>query len=223
MASDMFSSGLTIRDLLTMLVGAWRTLQMTAVAGLAATILGMLLGLLKLKGGPIGRSLIDGVTDLMRSIPLLVLVTLIYSGFAVLRIPLSVFGAGSLALALFGAGYVAEVTRGAVKAIPMPLRRGARGLGMTPTQEFRYIVVPLAVRQGFPAWLGIMLGIVKDTSVVAVIGYVELLKTTQIIVVRTQDPLPPLALAALFYFLICFPLSLAGRRLENILNKGSAR
>ena len=92
---------------------------------------------------------------------------------------------------------------------------------MTARQEYAYVVLPLGVRQAFPSWLGLMLGIVKDTSVVAVIGYAELLKATQTIITRTQDPLPLLTLAACFYFVICFPLSMVGGYFERSLKKRS--
>lgn len=200
--------------------GAWRTIQMTAAAALFATILGLLLGLLRLNPYASVRRGVEASTDVLRCVPLLVLVTLIYSGAAILKIPMGVFMAGTVALGLFAAGYVSEIVREAVLAVPLNLRKAARGLAMTRTQEFWYVVFPLGIRQGFPSWLGVMLGIVKDTSVVAVIGYIELLRATQNIITRTQDPLPLLALSAVFYVVICFPLSLAGRNLERILNRG---
>lgn len=220
MASDMFASGITWQDYLVMAEGAMRTILMTVSAGLLATGAGILLGFLKLSRGAWARSVIDSVTDVMRCVPLLVQVTLLYSGFAIAGAPISVFAAGTLALGLFAGGYISEIVRESVIAVPDNLRRAARGLGMTRSQEYRYVVVPLGVRQGFPSWLGIVLGIIKDTSVVAVIGYIDLLRATQTIITRTQDPLPLLSLAAVFYFAICFPLSLVGRRFERVLNKG---
>ncbi|XBS70334.1 amino acid ABC transporter permease [Acerihabitans sp. KWT182] len=220
MQNDMFASGITPHDYWMMMEGAWRTLLMTAAASLLATVLGTFLGLLRLSSWRIIRHSIEASTDIMRCVPLLVLVTLIYSGAAILGIPMNVFMAGTLALGIFAAGYVSEIVSESVQAVPINLRKAARGLAMTGIQEFIYVIFPLGVRQGFPSWLGIMLAIVKDTSVVAVIGYIELLRATQNIITRTQDPLPLLTLAAIFYFVICFPLSMAGRYLEGILNKG---
>jgi polar amino acid transport system permease protein len=219
----MFASGITSQDYWLMAEGAWRTMLMTLSAGLLATLLGMLLGFLKLTPWVWIRHALDNATDVLRCVPLLVQVTLVYAGFAVIGAPISAFSAGTLALGLFAAGYISEIVRESVLAVPHNLRRAARGLGMTPAQEYRYVVVPLGIRQGFPSWLGIVLGIIKDTSVVAVIGYIELLRATQNIITRTQDPLPLLTLAALFYFVICFPLSLVGRRFERIINRGAAQ
>jgi His/Glu/Gln/Arg/opine family amino acid ABC transporter permease subunit len=223
MNNDMFASGIAPQDYLLMLEGAGRTMLMTLSAGLLSTVVGILLGLLKLGRRKWVRWIIDGITDIMRSVPLLVQVTLIYSGFAILGTPISAFLAGTIALGLFAAGYISEVVREAVLAVPVTLRRAARGLAMTQRQEYLHVVIPLGIRQGFPSWLGIVLGIVKDTSVVAVIGYIELLRATQNIITRTQDPLPMLSLAAVFYFAICFPLSILGRRLERRFNAGSAQ
>ena len=222
MAPDMFAAGITVQDYLLMAEGAWRTILMTISAGVLATLLGSILGLLKLTRWRWVRHSLDNTTDVLRCVPLLVQVTLVYAGFAVLGSPISAFTAGTLALGLFAAGYISEIVRESVLAVPSNLRRAARGLGMTSAQEYRYIVVPLGIRQGFPSWLGIVLGIIKDTSVVAVIGYIELLRATQNIITRTQDPLPLLSLAALFYFAICFPLSMVGRRFERMLNRGAA-
>ncbi|ABL69138.1 amino acid ABC transporter permease [Paracoccus denitrificans] len=223
MPPDMFASGISPQDYWLMAEGAWRTILMTLSAGVLATLLGVALGLLKLMPWRGLRHLLDTVTDSLRCVPLLVQVTLIYSGLAVLGFRISAFTAGTVALGLFAAGYISEVVREAVQAVPGNLRRAARGLGMTRFQEYWYVILPLGIRQGFPSWLGIILGIVKDTSVVAVIGYVELLRATQNIITRTQDPLPLLSLAAVFYFLICFPLSMLGRRLEHMMNGGAVR
>ncbi len=219
--SDMFATGITARDYWTMVEGAWRTILMTLTAGVLATGVGFVFGFLKLVPNRAALVVVDTVVDALRCVPLLVQVTLIYSAFAISGNAISAFSAGTLALGFYAGGYISEVVREAILAVPRPLRRAARGLGMTAPQEYLFVVLPLGIRQGFPSWLGIILGIIKDTSVVAVIGYVELLKATQIIIARTQDPLPLLTLAACFYFVICFPLSMVGRHLERMLQKRS--
>lgn len=219
--NDMFSTGITPHDYWMMAVGGWKTIQMTLVAGLLATVLGVLLGLLKMTSIRAVRIVTDALVDILRCIPLLVQVTLIFAFFAVLGAPISAFMAGTIALTLFSGGYISEVVKDAIASVPVNLRRASRGLGMTRRQEYLHIVMPLGVRQAFPTWLGLMLGIVKDTSVVAVVGYTELLKATQTIITRTQDPLPLLSLAACFYFFICFPLSMVGSYFERSLKKRS--
>lgn len=66
----------------------------------------------------------------------------------------------------------------------------------------RYIVLPLGARAVVPAWIGLLIGLVKDTSLIAVIGYIELLRAGQIIITRTQEPRQVLSGAGLFYFVI---------------------
>lgn len=213
-------SGVQWTDYILMVQGAWRTIQMMVAAAALATVLGFILGCLKLANIFLIRAAVDTLTDLVRSVPLLVKVTLLYSGLNILGFSVGVFVSGTLALALSSGCYISEIVRDAFLSVPVTLRKAARGLGMTTAQEFRYVVIPLGIRQAFPSWLGIVLGIVKDTSVVAVIGYVELLKATQIIIIRTQEPMPLLATAAAFYFCICFPLSLLGRGLERYFTRG---
>lgn len=213
-------SGIQWSDYLLMLEGAWRTIQMTANAAVVATLLGFVLGCLKLANIQVVRLAVNALTDVVRCVPLLVKVTIIYAGLNILGLSVSIFAAGTFALGLSSGSYISEVVRDAFLSVPVAMRRAARGLGMTIAQEYRYVVIPLGIRQAFPSWLGIILGIVKDTSVVAVIGYIELLKATQNIITRTQDPMPLLATAAVFYFCICFPLSLLGRRLELRFARG---
>ena len=92
------------------------------------------------------------------------------SFIAILGFPLSAFVAGAITLTLYIGGYVAEVVTGGIEAVPVTTRRAARSLGMTYLQDFFHIVVPIGTKAVFPAWIGLMLGLMKDTSLIAVIG-----------------------------------------------------
>jgi hydroxyproline transport system permease protein len=77
------------------------------------------------------------------------------------------------------------------------------------------IVFPIALRVGLPAWTGLALGLMKDSSLVLWIGVIELLRSSQIVVTRTQEPLLVLAIAGAIYFAISFPIGRAGAWLER--------
>ena len=100
-------------------------------------------------------------------------------------------------------------------AVPSTTRRAARSLGMTWLQDLRHIVFPIALRVSLPSWVGLTLGVMKDTALVLWIGIVELLRASQVIVTRIQEPLLVLMLCGLIYFLMSYPISRLGAYLES--------
>ena len=83
---------------------------------------------------------------------------------------------------------MAFVFRGGLDSVETVTRRAARSLGMTYFQDLRYIVFPIGLRAILPSWTGVALGVLKDSALVSVIGYVELLRASQILITRTQQP-----------------------------------
>jgi polar amino acid transport system permease protein len=100
-------------------------------------------------------------------------------------------------------------------AVPGTTRRAARSLGLSWWQDLRYIVFPNALRVSLPSWTGLVLGVLKDTALVLWIGIVELLRASQVVVTRIQEPLLVLSLCGLIYFLMSFPISRLGAHLEG--------
>lgn len=210
-------TGLSWGDLAFMALGAWRTLALTFWSALFGTALGLLAGVARAAAPLPFRLLVAAYIDVVRSVPLLIQFILTSAAAAVLGRPLDPFAVGVLVLSLYMGGYVAEVVRGGIVAVPPLTRRAARSLGLTWLQDLRHVVLPLGARAVLPAWIGLVLGLVKDTSLIAVIGYIELLRASQIIITRTQEPLLVLTGAGLFYFLLCYPVSRLSGRLERKL------
>ena len=102
-----------------------------------------------------------------------------------------------------------------VLAVPPNLRRAARSLGMSYSQDLRYIVLPIATRVAFPGWLNLVLSVMKDTALVMWIGIVELLRASQTIVTRIQEPLLVLCIAGLIYYVMSLVVAQLGARLEK--------
>jgi len=211
--SPVFTS-LSWSDLRFMAEGATRTLNLTFWSSIFGTFLGILIGVIR-ASWPVFLSPIFGVyVDVLRSVPLLIQFILINAALAVVGHPQAPVIVGVLVLSLYMAAYVSEVVRGGISSVPLLTRRAARSLGLTWLQDMCHIVLPLGTRAVFPAWVGLVIGLVKDTSLIAVIGYIELLRAGQIIITRTQEPLLVLSGAGLFYFLICYPVSRLSTRLE---------
>lgn len=214
METSIVFTGLSWKDLWFLIDGAGRTLNLTLWSSILGTLLGVAVGTARATW-PTAISVIFGVyVDVVRSVPLLIQFILINAAMAVAGYPQPAVTVGILVLTLYMAAFVSEVVRGGIAAVPLLTRRAARSLGLSWLQDMRYIVLPLGVRAVLPAWIGLVIGLVKDTSLIAVIGYIELLRAGQIIITRTQEPLFVLSGVGLFYFLICYPVSRLSMRLE---------
>lgn len=210
----MFFTSLTATDLLFMLQGAWVTLQLTAAAMLLGTLSGLLFGLLR-AGLPRASLPLAWLLDLFRSVPLLIQFVLFNSLKSIAGLDISAFAIGCLVLGIYAAAFCSEIVRSGVQAVPANLRRAARSLGMSQWQDLRYVVLPLATRVSFPGWLNLALSVMKDTALVMWIGIFELLRTSQTVVTRIQEPLLVLCIAGLIYYVMSLGVARLGARLEK--------
>ena len=212
----MFDTALTAADLVFLAKGAGMTLLVTAIAVVLGTILGILFGVFRYQVGPWWAAPLTFVLDVFRSIPLLIQLVLANAFMGmVLRWQLSGFTVACGVLTMYTAAYCAEIVRGGIEAVPMTTRRAARSLGLNWGQDMVNIVMPLATRVALPSWIGLALGVMKDSALVYVVQVTELLKSTQILITRLQEPLFLLLICGAFYFLISFPLARLGGYLER--------
>ena len=202
-------------DLLFMLHGAGVTLALTFWAVLGGTLMGLVFGVLRTVAPWWINAALGAVLDVFRSIPLLIQFILANSFKSIIGLDISAFTVACVMLAFYTSAYCAEIVRAGVLAVPATTRRAARSLGMTWWQDLRHIVFPMALRVALPSWTGLTLGVMKDTALVLWIGIVELLRASQVIVTRIQEPLLVLTLCGLIYFLMSFPISRLGAYLET--------
>jgi polar amino acid transport system permease protein len=202
-------------DLVFMLEGAGVTLALTFWAVLGGTLLGLMLGLLRAVSPWWINAALGAVLDVFRSVPLLIQFVLANSFKSIVGINASAFTVACVMLALYTSAYCTEIVRAGVLAVPATTRRASRSLGMTYWQDLRYIVFPIALRVSLPPWTGLTLGVMKDTALVLWIGIVELLRASQVVVTRIQEPLVVLSICGLIYFLMSFPISRLGAYLET--------
>ncbi|VDC33586.1 amino acid ABC transporter permease [Pseudogemmobacter humi] len=212
----MFDTALTVNDLILLAKGAGMTLLVTAISVFFGTILGIVFGVVRYQIGPWWAAPMTFVLDIFRSIPLLIQLVLANAFLtAVLKLKMSGFAVACGVLSLYTAAYCAEIVRGGIESVPLTLRRAARSLGMSWGQDMRNIVLPLATRVALPSWIGLALGVMKDSALVYIVQVVELLKSTQILITRLQEPLFLLMICGMFYFVISFPIARFGGYLEK--------
>jgi His/Glu/Gln/Arg/opine family amino acid ABC transporter permease subunit len=211
-----FKTAITLNDIWFLLQGAGWTLLITAVAMLGGTLLGVVFGVFRAMVPWWASVWLGFILDVFRSVPLLIQLILANSFAPILGVRLTPFTVSCIVLALYTSAYCAEIVRGGVLAVPQTTRRAARSLGMTWWQDMTEIVYPIALRIMLPSWIGLTLGVMKDTALVGWIGVIELLKSSQILITRmANEPLFILLIAGLIYFLISFPISRLGARLER--------
>lgn len=213
--SMSFFSGFQAHDLLFMAEAAGQTLLISILSISTGTVFGIIFGWMLQSGNWIVRALLGTVLDVFRSVPLLIQLVLFFNFFPIMGWPLEPFAAGTFVLSIYTAALVAQVARGGIEAVGKPMRRAARSLGMSYWQDMRYVVWPIGLRAVFPAWVGVALGVMKDSALVSVLGYVELLRASQILITRTQEPFIILAVAGAFYFALSYPLSKYSQKLEE--------
>lgn len=212
----MFDTALTLNDFVFLAKGAGMTIFVTVISVALGTVLGIVFGVIRYQLGPVWSAPLMFVLDIFRSIPLLIQLVLAYAFLGtVLRLGLSGLSVACMVLTLYTSAYCAEIVRGGIEAVPLTLRRAARSLGMSWGQDMRHIVMPLATRVALPSWIGLALGVMKDSALVYVVQVTELLKSTQILITRLQEPLLLLTICGAFYFLISFPVARFGGYLER--------
>lgn len=215
MFSSLFDTSFSLGDLWFMLKGAGVTLSITAWAVLGGTLLGILFGVVRAIAPWWVNAPIGFVLDIFRSVPLLIQLVLANAFKPMIGLNWSPFTVGCIVLALYMSAYCTEIVRSGFLAVPATTRRAARSLGMSWTQDLTEIVFPIALRVALPSWIGLTLGVMKDTAMVWWIGIVELLRSSQVIVTRIQEPLFVLTICGLIYFLMSFPIARLGARLEK--------
>lgn len=203
-----------LQELVLMLKGAGVTLTITFWAVLGGTLMGMVFGLVRAAAPWWINWPLGAILDVFRSIPLLIQLVVINSFKSIIGIDASAFVVSCVVLAFYTASYCSEIVRAGVQAVPQTTRRAARSLGLTYWQDLRAIVFPIALRVSLPSWIGLTLGVMKDSALVWWIGVVELLRTSQVIITRIQEPMLVLSICGLIYFLLSYPISRISARLE---------
>ncbi len=210
-----FFTGFQASDLGFLAGAAGRTLLISVLSISVGTVLGCGFGWLLSVSRWAGAATLGLVLDAFRSIPLIIQLILFFNLFPIIGFPVNPFVAGTFVLVFYTSALVASVARGGIEAVPITTRRAGRSLGMTYWQDMRYVVWPIGLRAVLPAWAGVALGVLKDSALVSVLGYVELLRASQILITRTQEPFLILTIVGMFYFALSFPISRATARLER--------
>lgn len=198
------------------------TISLAFFAEVLGVVLGLVLALMKISKSRLLRFPAQLYIDIFRGTPLLVQIIILYFAFPLVGIRFtSLFFAGLAALALNSAAYVAEIFRSGIESIDKGQMEAGRASGLTYAQTMRHIIVPQAFRRTIPPLTNEFVTLVKDTSLISVIGFTELLRWARVEQSSTFNG-SPLIVAALIYLAICLPLIYLAGRLERRLNRRTA-
>lgn len=157
----------------------------------------------------------------MRAIPLLVWLFLVFFGLPLWAgIDFSGTTAAIVVFSLWGSTEAGEVLRGGLRAFPKAQWEAAMCLGLSERQSYRYVVIPLLLRQTLPPLVNVATRLIKTTSLTILISVVELTKAGQQIIERDDNALFIYSLLFVVYFLICYPLSYCSAKLEQRWHQG---
>lgn len=197
-----------------LMLGAWFTIKISFMALIFSLPIGIIVGFGRIAKNPVIRFLAGAYVEIMRGVPLLVLLMWIYIGLGdVVNVETNV--AAVIGLATFNGAFLAEIFRAGVQAVPKGQMEAARASGMTSTQAMRYIILPQAVRRIMPPSASQFIMLIKDSSLISVIGGVDLMLKGKNLVATTLKPLEIYTAIAVIYFIMTFVLSLVIRYFEK--------
>jgi polar amino acid transport system permease protein len=208
----------TANELLFLIGAARWTIGLAAIAFIGGGILGLLIMLLRVSKSRGLQALAASYIQIVQGTPLLGQLFLLYFGLGLLGLRVNPWLAASVALILNSAAFLAEIWRGSVQSIPRAQWEGSGSLGLSFLQQIRHVILPQAVRIAIPPTVGFLVQVIKSTSLASVIGFVELTRAGQVINGATFRPFLVYFLVGAIYFALCYPLTLAGRRLEGKLH-----
>ncbi|HVL81963.1 MAG TPA: amino acid ABC transporter permease [Actinomycetota bacterium] len=198
--------------------GVWNTVRLSVLAEIGGIAIGLSVALVAISRRWFVRAPAVVYVDLFRGTPLLVQLSFIYFGLALIGIRLDAFMAGLAGLALNSGAYVAEIFRAGIQSVDRGQMEAARGLGMPHRAAMRYVIVPQAVRRVMPPLTNEFIALLKDSSLVAVLGAAvggrELYKVARDAYSSTFSA-TPFVVASLLYLCMTVPLTRVVNRLER--------
>ena len=188
-------------------------MEVSLISVALSILFGLVFGWVMTKKSPVIKILSKIYLEFMRLMPQLVLLFIVYFGMArALGVHISGFNAAIIVFTLWGTAEMGDLVRGAISSIPKHQYEAAASIGLTRLQIMGYVVLPQALRRLIPQAMNLVTRMIKTTSLIALIGVVEVIKTGQQIVEAVRLEFASAALwiylvILILYFLVCYPLS----------------
>jgi polar amino acid transport system permease protein len=207
----------TSNEFLAIVAGMEATIMLSLMAFAGGGLGGLAIALLRTAEFPWLRRAAAAFIDFFQGTPLLMQLFLVYYGLPVFGYHVNIWVAAGLGLTLNASAFLGEIWRGGIQSVPRGQSEAATALGLGYMSRMRDVVLPQALRLSLAPTVGFLVQLIKGTSLAAVIGFVELSRSAQIVSSTTYKPLLAYGLAGACYFVLCFPLSRASAALERRL------
>jgi len=205
-------------DVYYLLLAARWTLALTGLAFLGGGLVGMIIAVMRVSPFALLRSASTFFVNVVQGIPLLAWLFVFFFGLPILAgVRVSPWTAAIVAYAIYAGAFLGEIWRGCLQAIPRQQWEAGAALALSFGEQLYYIIVPQAIRIAIPPTVGFLVQLIKNTSLAAVIGFVELTREGQLTNAATYRPFTVYIVVAAIYFAMCFPLTQWSRRLERTL------
>lgn len=202
-------------EFLFILQAARWTVALSMIAFLGGAVGGLIVALCRTSDNHLLRALAGGFIQVFQGTPLLLQLFLVFFGAPVLGVDINPWVAAGVALILNSSAFLGEIWRGCIQAIPAGQWEAAQALSLPYVARMRHVILPQAFKIALAPTVGYMVQIIKGTSLAAIIGFVEVTRTGQIINNATFQPLIVFSVVAGTYFALCWPLSLLAARMER--------
>ncbi|RUZ77910.1 amino acid ABC transporter permease [Mesorhizobium sp. M7A.F.Ca.US.006.01.1.1] len=198
-----------------LLIGAWWTAVLTVSAGALSFVGGILFAVIVLYAPKIVAYPVRALMWVFMGTPLLLQLFLIYFGLVQIGIDIPALAAGIVGLGLHFAVYNADIIRAGIVAVDIGQTEGARSIGFGKWQTLRHVVIPQAIRNTAPPIGGNLIALLKESSIVSVIGIAELVHSAQLAISETFRPFEFYITAAALYYILNLVLEAALRLFER--------
>jgi len=202
-------------ELLFLFKGLQWTIVLSAVGFLFGMLSGLGVALLRTSAIPAAQRIMAGYIAVFQGTPLLMQLFVVYYGLALVGLKLDAWLAVAIGFTLHASAYLGEIWRGSIEALPKGQLEASHALSLGYVSRMKDIVLPQAFRISLPATIGFLVQLIKGTSLASIIGFTELTRAGAIISNQIFRPLLVFGIVGILYFVICWPLSLYGARLES--------
>ena len=218
----MFDVILNETNFLRLMAGLWITVKISLISIIISLIGGLILGVLMSSKNKIIYIILKICLEIVRIMPQLVWLFIVYFGLSSI-FSFSAITASIVVFSIWGVFEMMDLVRGAVLSIPKHTFESSVSLGLKKFQIYIYVIIPLALRRLIPGAINLLSRMIKSTSIVVLIGVVEVLKVSQQIIelnLLTNNYAPLIVYGFVFflYFAICYPVSKLSKILENRWN-----
>lgn len=201
-----------------LLLAARWTIGLALVAVLGGGLLGLVIAFARVVPFRPLNWLASGYIGLIQGTPLLGQLFVLFFGLPLLGLSVDSWTAAAIALSLYSSAFLGEIWRGSLQSVPQRQWEAGASLGLSYGMRFRHVIIPQAIRISIAPTVGFLVQLVKNTSLTALIGFVELTRASQIMTAATFAPLQVYIAAAAIYFAICFSLSQLSQVLERSMH-----